>query len=376
LPADSTTSAPPAARQAGAAPAGKPAAPAKQRSILGRLILWGLLIVVLVAGGLYGFRWWTVGRFVESTNDAYLAADSVAVAPKVSGYVGAVLIKDNQAVQAGQALVRIDPENYHAALAQQRATYDARMADIAASEARVQQQLATVQQAEATLAGAVVSARFAESQAERYRHLASNGVETAEQLAEMINNRDQANATVASDQAALIAAERQVDTLKTQVAQSRAQAEAGQAAVQSADLDVQNTLIRASIAGRVGDRTVRPGQYVQPGTRLLSIVPVEGIYVLANFKETQIGGMRVGQKADISVDALDGRVIHGVVDSFAPGTGAQFALLPPENATGNFTKIVQRVPVRLRLETDDKTLQRLLPGLSVTVSIDTRDGAR
>jgi membrane fusion protein, multidrug efflux system len=146
---------------------------------------------------------------------------------------------------------------------------------------------------------------------------------------------------------------------------------AAEAVMASAQLDVDHTLIRASIAGRVGDKTVQVGQYVQPGTRMLSIVPVQAIYVVANFKETQLGGMRAGQHASVEVDALDGRRLDAVIQSFAPGTGAQFALLPPENATGNFTKIVQRVPVRLQLQADDATLARLVPGLSVTVAVDT-----
>jgi membrane fusion protein (multidrug efflux system) len=374
-----TSSLPPAqgaANAASAAAPGEAVLPAEKRASSRGILLWALFILIVVAAGAYGWRWWTVDRFVESTNDAYMDADSVVVAPRISGYVSAVLVKDNQAVAAGQPLVRIEPDTYQAALAQQRATLDAREADIGTAEAQIHQQQAQVAEAQARLAGAEVDARYAAHEAERYRGLVANGVETAEHLAEMVNNRDQANATVQTDIAALAAAERQTETQRAQLVQARAQAEAAAASVQSAALDMRNTLIRASIAGAVGDRTVRVGQYVQPGTRLLSVVPVESVYVSANFKETQIADMRIGQAVRISVDALDGRVLNGVVDSFAPGTGAQFALLPPENATGNFTKIVQRVPVRIRIETDDATRARLLPGLSVTVSIDTRDAVQ
>ena len=167
------------------------------------------------------------------------------------------------------------------------------------------------------------------------------------------------------------AAERQAETLKSQVAQAQAQLEGAKAAARSAQINVGDTVLLATIAGRIGDKTVRVGQFVQPGVRLMSIVPVNEVYLVANFKETQIGRMRVGQHAVVKIDALGGKAIDAVVDSFAPGTGAQFALLPPENATGNFTKIVQRVPVRLKLEAPADVRDHLIPGLSATVRIDT-----
>jgi membrane fusion protein (multidrug efflux system) len=160
--------------------------------------------------------------------------------------------------------------------------------------------------------------------------------------------------------------------MAAQITQARAQLEAARASLRQSQLDLQNTTLVSPLAGRVGDRSVRVGQYVQPGTRLMSVVPVQAVYLEANFKETQMRRMRVGQPATLHVDALRGVDLHGVVDSFAPGTGAQFALLPPENATGNFTKIVQRVPVRIRIETGSETRHLLLPGLSVTVDVDTR----
>ena len=172
--------------------------------------------------------------------------------------------------------------------------------------------------------------------------------------------------------AAVNAAETQIAAITAQIAQARAQLEAADASARQAHLDLQDTVVRSALAGKVGDRSVRVGQYVQPGTRLLSVVPVQSTYLTANFKETQVGHMRVGQPVILHVDALPGTDLHGVVDSFAPGTGAQFALLPPENATGNFTKIVQRIPVRIRLETGPETRSVLLPGLSVTADVDTR----
>ena len=201
--------------------------------------------------------------------------------------------------------------------------------------------------------------------------LSEQGVETQERYAQARNQRDQAEATLKADQDAVRAAERQAATLKSQVAQAEAQLEAAKAAAQSAQINVGDTLLRATVAGRIGDKTVRVGQFVQPGARLMSIVPVNEVYLVANFKETQIGRMRAGQHAVVRIDALGGKAIDAVVDSFAPGTGAQFALLPPENATGNFTKIVQRVPVRLKLLAPADVRDHLLPGLSATVRIDT-----
>jgi membrane fusion protein (multidrug efflux system) len=206
--------------------------------------------------------------------------------------------------------------------------------------------------------------------------LRDQGGETDERYAEAANQRDQTAATAAAAAASVRVAERQVATLQSQLKQARAQIEAAQAAAHTAKLNLDDTLLRASIDGRVGDNTARLGQYVQPGTRLMSIVPVEKVYLVANFKETQIGRMRIGQPAEIKVDALGGRTIRGRIDSFSPGTGAQFALLPPENATGNFTKIVQRVPVRLQLMPPKDLALRLLPGLSVTVDVDTSQNGR
>ena len=198
--------------------------------------------------------------------------------------------------------------------------------------------------------------------------------ETNEKLADLVNARNQTAATVAADVAALQAAERQPASTQAQIEQARAQLQSAEASFRQAQLDTQDTVIRSTLAGRVGDRTVRVGQFAQPGTRLMTIVPVQDTYLVANFKETQIGLMRVGQPATIHVDALSGIDLHGTVVSFSPGTGSQFALLPPQNATGNFTKIVQRVPARIHIDAGQETRDVLLPGLSVTVRVDTRSG--
>ncbi|MBN3852147.1 HlyD family secretion protein [Paraburkholderia sp. Ac-20340] len=337
-----------------------------------RGMLIGAAVVALIGGASWAGHWWLVGRFIESTDDAYLQADSVTVAPKVSGYITDVFVADNQVVKVGDPLVRLDTRQYQAALQQAKATVDARNADIEHANAQLAQQRANIAQALAQEDVARVSLRHAQDEVARYTPLVASGAETAEKLSELKSSRDQAQATLAADHAAVESARSQVGALTAQLGQARAQLEAAKASTAQSQLDLDHTVVTSSIAGRVGDRTVRVGQFVQPGTRMLSVVPVADLYLTANFKETQIGRMRIGQPVDISVDALSGHKLHGVVDSFSPGTGAQFALLPAENATGNFTKIVQRVPVRIRLETGPQTRKVLLPGMSVTAEVDTR----
>jgi membrane fusion protein (multidrug efflux system) len=352
------------------------ASDAKERRSDRSRILLVAAAVVLIGGAVWGFRWWTVGRFIQGTDDAYLQADSMTAAPKVSGYVAEVYVADNQAVSAGQPLVRLDSRQYDAILEQAKAVIAARKADIERGEAELLQQQANIVQARAQVVGARAAEAHAIAEVKRYEPLIATGAESGEKLADLRNAKDQASAKLAAEVAALQAAERQPATTRAQIDQARAQLQAAEASVRQAQLDLQDTTIRSPLAGRVGDRAVRVGQFVQPGTRLMTIVPVQDVYLTANFKETQIGRMRAGQPATIHVDALPGTELHGTVASFAPGTGAQFALLPPQNATGNFTKIVQRVPVRIHIDADEQTRQLLLPGLSVTVEVDVHDASR
>jgi membrane fusion protein (multidrug efflux system) len=340
-----------------------------------RIVLWGLLIVALIAGAIWLVNWWTVGRFVESTNDAYLRADSVTIAPKVSGYVTEVYVGDNQEVKLGQPLVKLDTRQYQASLDQSQASLDAKRADIVHAQADVQQQLATIEQAKAQARVSSVNAAHAQSEYARFVPLAATGAETNERLADLRSTRDQAVASNAANVAAVKAAIAQVATLNAQIVQAKAQLEASEASTRSSQLDLDDTVVKSALNGRVGDRTVRVGQFAQPGTRMMTVVPIQDVYLVANFKETQVGDMRRGQPATLHVDALPGVDLHGTVDSFSPGTGSEFALLPPENATGNFTKIVQRVPVKIHIDADAKTRDLLLPGMSVTVDVDTKAAA-
>ncbi|MEJ0008311.1 MAG: HlyD family secretion protein [Steroidobacteraceae bacterium] len=337
-----------------------------------RTVLFVVLAVLAVIAIGYGVRWLVYGRYIQSTDDAYLRADTVTVSPRVNGYIDQIFVVDNQTVKSGDPLVRIDLRNYKALLSQQDATVDARSADIQAAESQITQQQASVESARAQLVGAEANAKFARDESDRYRGLRDQGVETDERYAQALNQRNQTAAAVLGAEANVKVAERQLDTVRSQINQSRAQLEGAKAASNTARLNLDDTIIRASVDGRIGDKTAQVGQFVQPGTRLMSVVPVQDVYLVANFKETQVRRMKVGQKATVKVDAIGDETIPGVIDSFAPGTGAQFALLPPENATGNFIKIVQRVPVRIKLTAGKDLAARLLPGLSVSVDIDTR----
>ncbi|WP_454689100.1 efflux RND transporter periplasmic adaptor subunit [Achromobacter aloeverae] len=367
--ADTLPGAPPAV------PPATPAAAGPRRASRKRMVLLTGAGLVVLAGAAWLGHWWLVGRYFESTDDAYLQADAVTVAPKISGYVAEVYVADNQTVKVGDPLLRLDDGTYRAVLDQAKATLAARDADLARAQAELRQQQASLEQAQAQQRVARLNAQHAEDEVRRYRPLAASGAETSERLANLVNTRDQAQATLAANTAAVAAAQAQLAVTAAGIDQARAQAEAARASMRQSNLDMQDTVVRAAQPGRVGDRSVRVGQYVQPGTRAMTVVPVQNVYLVANFKETQIGRMRVNQPVTLRVDALPGTELHGVVDSFAPGTGSQFALLPPENATGNFTKIVQRVPVRIRIDTGPATRSLLLPGLSVTAEVDTR-GAR
>ena len=360
----------PSTPDAPAAPETEKATPQSRRR---RPILIAVAVLALLGGAVYGVYWWSVGRYIESTDDAYLKADSVTVSPKVGGYVTDVYVVANQRVKRGDPLVRLDQRQYQAMLDQSQAGIDGHQAEMARAQADILQQQAQLQQAKAQADAARISLAHACEEVDRYAPLALTGAATDEHLADLRNTRDQAAATLAASQAAVTAVQGQLKATEAQVEQSRAQVKAGEAALRQNHLDVNDTVVRAAIDGRIGDSTVQVGQLVQPGTRLMTLVPMQDIYLVANFKETQIDRMRAGQPATIHVDALASQDLHGTVESFSPGTGAQFALLPAENATGNFTKIVQRVPVRIHVDADAAVRERLLPGLSVTADVDTRN---
>lgn len=323
----------------------------------------------------YGVHWWVDGRFLVSTDDAYVDADSVIISPKVSGYIAQVAVQDNQPVQAGQVLARIDDRDYRTALASADAAVAAEQAAIEDLTQQIGEQQIAVTQAQATVTADQAALTFAGQDFQRYQSLSRSGAGTLQSAQQATSVIKQNQATLDRDNAAVAAAHKQIDVLGAQLAQARAELQQQQAASYQAQLNLGYTTITSSITGTVGDRTLRVGQYVQAGTQLMAVVPLQDVYVTANYKETQLTGVEPGQKVAIGVDTFPGQIVHGVVDSIAPASGEEFALLPPDNATGNFTKIVQRVPVKIRIDPDDKLIGRLRPGMSVEPVIDTRAGA-
>jgi membrane fusion protein (multidrug efflux system) len=319
----------------------------------------------------FGHYYFTTGRYLETTDDAYVKADSTIIAPKVSGYIAEVLVSDNEPVKSGQVLARIDDRDFRAALNQAKA-------DVAASEAAVrnlnvqielqepliQQQAAEVDATEATL-------KFAQEERARYDALMKSGSGTIQRAQQTDAALRSQTAQLQQGKSGLIAANKKIEVLSTQRAQAVAQLDHARAVEQQAALNLSYTQISAPVEGTVGARSLRVGQFVQAGTQLMAVVPLDQVYVVANFKETQLTHVRSGQPVELRIDSFHATTLKGHVDSLSPASGLEFALLPPDNATGNFTKIVQRVPVKILL--DDQSLKGLLrPGMSAVPTVNTK----
>ncbi|MGC2199608.1 MAG: HlyD family secretion protein [Stellaceae bacterium] len=349
-------------------------APVKSRLQFGRrhLVLAGLALAVTLGGIGYGRYWWNVGRFIESTDDAYAGGNVTPVAPHVAGFVAQILVTDNQHVQAGELLIRLDARDFQAALDHAEAVAAKEQAALAGLEAKYVLQQAMIRQAEADLAAKVARAKFAGEDAVRYRDLALTTFGTRQNAERTSAADEEAQSATKSAQEGLTAARQQLTVLDAGIAEARAGVAQAKADLETARLNLGYTEIRSPIDGYIGNRAAQVGAYVASGAYLLSVIPAQGLWVDANFKEDQLAHMRPGQPAAVVADVLPGRSFHGHVESLAPGTGAVFSVIPPENATGNFTKIVQRIPVRIALDSRDATLGELRPGLSTTVSVDTR----
>ena len=329
-------------------------------------------LAVAAAGCWAGIQYWTVGRFMESTDDAYVQADSTIVAPKVSGYIAELLVNDNQSVKAGQTLARIDDRDYRAALAEATASVAAAAASVANLGAQIAAQGSQIRQADASVTAAAAALSFSQRNDVRRRKMAQVGYGSQEQADNASTDTKEKSASLERLRAAALNARQQVEVLATQRQLAQAQLMRAEAAKRQAELNLSYATITAPIDGTVGARTVRLGQYVQAGTQLMALVPLQRVYVTANFKETQLTDVRPGQPVTIDIDTFPGATAHGYVDSLAPASGQEFALLPPDNATGNFTKIVQRIPVKIEIDKNDPLLGRLRPGMSVEPTIDTK----
>jgi membrane fusion protein (multidrug efflux system) len=360
--------APAALEQPGEAPQAKPTRG------LRKLLLAGASALALAGLGYFGWEYWTVGRFEVSTDDAYVQADNTTIAPKVSGYVSAVLVGDNEPVKAGQTLARIDDRDFRVALEQAKADVAAADAAIATKQASLDAQQSIIDAARASLGVDQANLTFAEQEDKRYASLAATGYGSVQNAQQASSRIAAAHAAVARDAASLETATRQVDVLKAELAQANAAHAHSLALQDQAELNLSYTTIVSPIDGVVGARTLRVGQYVQAGAQLMAVVPLSAAYIIANYKETQLADVKPGQKVDIEVDTFAGRAFHGHVDSIAPASGQEFALLPPDNATGNFTKVVQRIPVKITLDGGARD-DALRPGMSVYPTIDTRSHA-
>jgi membrane fusion protein, multidrug efflux system len=342
----------------------------RRLGLLKRAALGTLVVLGLAAAAEYGTEYWRTGRFMVDTDDAYVQADNTLIAPRVSGYISQVLVADNQSVKAGQVLARIDDRDYQTALRQAVADRETAEAEIGSIDARLALQNSTIEQAGQQVTAAEAALQFARQEHTRYETLSRSGAGSAQSDQQSQSMLIQRTAGLAHDQAALTAARQQVDVLRAERVRATAQLEHYAAAEQQARLNLSYTVLTAPVDGSVGARTLRVGQYVQAGTQLMAVVPLDAVYIVANYKETQLTRVRPGQPVEVSVDTFPDAQIHGHVDSIAPATGLQFALLPPDNATGNFTKIVQRLPVKIVLDQASRELLR--PGMSVEPSIDTR----
>lgn len=341
-----------------------------------RILLAGAAAALLAGASWIGHDYWTVGRFLVSTDDAYVKADNTTIAPRVSGYLSEVRVGDNEHVKAGQALARIDDRDFRVALDQARADVAAAEAAIASKRAQLGVQQAVIETAKATLEVDKAGETFARQENRRYTDLAATGSGSLQNAQNAQARAASAAAGIERDKANLVSAEKQVELLDAEIAQAVAASARAQAVLRQAELNLSYTTILAPIDGVVGNRTLRSGQFVQAGTQLMSLVPSQGAYVVANFKETQLSDVRVGQAVKIAVDTFPGQIVHGHVESLAPASGQEFALLPPDNATGNFTKVVQRIPVKITFDLDQHPLAELRPGMSVIPTVETRSQAR
>ncbi|WP_456620582.1 MULTISPECIES: HlyD family secretion protein [unclassified Bradyrhizobium] len=347
----------------------------RQKLNVRKLLLAGVAAVALAGASWYGYDYWTVGRFLVSTDDAYVKADNTTIAPKVSGYLDRVLVGDNEPVKAGQVLARIDDRDFRVALDQAKADVAAANATVTSKEAQLEVQDAVIAAAKSTIDVDNAAKMFAQQENKRYTDLAATGYGSVQNAQQAQARNAGADAAIARDNANLISAQKQVDLLKAEIVQAKAAAARAAAIQHQAELNLGYTTVVSPIDGVVGNRSLRVGQFVQAGTQLMSIVPAEGAYVVANFKETQLTHVQAGQAVDIEVDMFPGQVVHGHVDSIAPASGQEFALLPPDNATGNFTKVVQRIPVKIALDSGHGPAIALRPGMSVIPTIATRSTA-
>jgi membrane fusion protein, multidrug efflux system len=338
---------------------------------------WRLLVFIVAAGTIIvvSTNWtrWEGGAGWQRTNDAYLQADLTPISAKVAGYVRELPIQDFQRVHKGQVLAQLVDDDYRATVAQAEALVAAALAETQALKAQHELQLANVEAARAVVASTAASFEQNRRDLARQRRLLNTGSSSTEATEKLTTTRAQLEARLKENRAQARAAERQLAVLEAQLAQSEATIAAQRAALAAARINLGYTTITATQDGVTGQRQVKPGQLVGVGSQITTLTPLPKVWVIANYKETQLTHMAVGQKAEITVDSFPGHTLRGHLQALAPASGAQFALLPPDNATGNFTKIVQRVAVKIVIDDADGLADRLVPGMSVEARVDARE---
>lgn len=339
-----------------------------RKKLLGALLCLAALLLLVVTWA------WAGSSGAASTDNAYVRGDITSLAPKVGGYVTSVEVRDNQAVRAGDVLFRIDDRDYRAKLVQAEANVSAARARLASTASEIGLQRTLVRQAEAQRRAAFADQILARKTSARRRELVEGGGVSQAQVDESDAGRARTEAGASASSASVEAQRQKIGVLGTQREAAVAAFAQAEAARDLARIDLENTVVRAPISGVIGNRQVRVGRLVAPGAPLLDIVPVVDLFVVANFKETQLAHIRPGQAARIRVDGYPDVALDGVVDSFAPGSGSAFSLIPADNATGNFVRVVQRVPVKIRLQRNP-LVGRLVPGLSARVEIERDNGS-
>lgn len=340
-----------------------------------RKVLMAIGAALALAAAGYGTYYALVGRFIITTDDAYVRANNTTIGARVAGHIAAIMPKDNARVHAGDLLIKIDDGDYKIAVDTARARIATQEATIARIGRQADAQVSMVEQAKAQLDSMQAAVRRAQYDFDRQQQLSDKGFASKATFEQSQATRDQSVASVQSAQAAVAAAERNTDVVKAQQVEAEGQLGELKTSLAKAERDLAFTEVRAPIDGVFSNRIVNPGDYIQVGQRLVNLVPLDEVFIDANFKETQLTRIRAGQKVRFTVDGVSGRELEGVVDSLSPAAGQVFTLLPPDNATGNFTKIVQRVAVRIRVPADVARENLLRAGMSVVVHVDTRDGA-
>lgn len=341
-----------------------------------RKIVLGVLVLAVLVAAWQGWRWYSNGRFIESTDNAYIEADISVVSPKVSGYIEEVVVTDNQRVRRGDLLARLRTDDFRARLDETQTAVAVAQASQATALADLAQQDAAIAQARAGIDLAQAAWQRATSDLARYQALSRAQYASVQKMQAVIAEERETRAQLEQARAALALACSQTQVLQAKVKQADAAILQASAKAEEARIDLAATQLRAAIDGVVGNRSARPGQYVRAGTQMMAIVPVQAPYVIANFKETQLSRIRSGQPVELEIDAYPDLRLTGHIESLAPAAGSRFALLPPENATGNFTRVVARVPVKISIDRGGGRALHLAPGMSLVASVDTRADSR